>query len=809
MTTVCAGTGRRRLLRISTDNPKRLPFPGIPFPGPVMHRVARSCALLLALVAPLAAQSPSQREALARWRDSLEAATTRTALDALSPRTGDGDKALRQLRRALLNARRGDLGNDRQAFEKALFDLDQSSARHRDWPWPEFALAATFREFAKRDFPPLASDGQRDGEGQLDAAWRHLRDALDRDPTMPEARALALRLLVPAGDRTLPGVQQQILDHLMRVPAPEADAWLVFGRALRGRGALDSARAAFERSLGAGGDASRLSLEGARTLAALDDTLGAAALYWAGARHATAIGRAAYRLDLEWIAVDDSLHGFEAATGDSLAPWLERFWAERDARSAKSPDGRLIEHLRRWNVAFTRYRVAIPWRRTMFKRVEVGFEGRDLCVAGNGKFYEQLARTPPHDPDDLRWREALLDHRGLIYLRHGAPITGLHLTGVTGSTPMRTTGGSDDASADPSGDAALAESRASVEVWVYWMDGDWRVLFFRGSKAYGTYAATTLTSYLPLSYVDEWLQVGAKIPQYAKAASSMQHPSRVVPMSCMPGIGQAIDKSRGDATLGISTDSDTPPILRPWNAVLDIFALGSGREESGRALLTFAIPMTKLRTTPRDSGRVGIDIAFRLSAFERATGRMIQLDTVRHFAVNDAARPGQYLSGYFELPLEPGQWNVSILARQRNDSSGAFAEVRGQVVPVGDRLALSDIVTGAENGRPLLATLAGPLPLNALGAWRRDVPAELYFEVHGLAAGAPFETTIELRPIERGNRQSVTLRTTERATGSTTPMRRTVGLDRLPPGRYRLTVTVAAGGITARQERDLLVAPPK
>lgn len=774
-----------------------------------MRCIARVSALLGIVVSPLAAQSPAQRDALAHWRDSLQVATTRDAVDALASRADDGDKALRQLRRALVNARRGEVDTDRRAFEKALFDFDQAAARHRDWPWPEFALAAVFRHFAKHEFPALASEGQRDGESQLEAMWRHLRTALDLDRTMPEARRLALTLMVAQGDRTLPGDQQRILDHLIRVPSPEADAWLVYGRTLRGRGALDSARATFERSLAAGGDASRLSLEGARTLAALDDTLGAAALYWAGARHATPVGRAAYKLDLEWIAVEDSLPGFDAATGDSLAPWLARFWTERDARAAKTPDGRLIEHLRRWTVAFARYRVAIPWRRTMFKRVEVGFEGRDLCVAGNGKFYEQLARTPPHDPDDLRFREALLDHRGLIYLRHGAPITGLHLTGVTGATPMRSTGGSDDGSADPSGDAALAESRASTEVWVYWMEGDWRVLFFRGSKALGTYAATTLTSYLPLSYVDEWLAVGQKIPQYAKAASSMQHPSRVVPMSCMPGIGQAIDKSRGDATLGISTDSDSPRITKPWNAVLDIFALGSGREETGRALFTFALPVGKLATTPRDSGRAGIDVHFRLSAFERTSGRLVQLDTTRHFSTNGAPQPNQYLTGYFELPLESGTWSVSMLAWQRNDSSGAFADVRGEEIPVGDRLALSDVVTGAENGRPLLATPSGPLMLNPLGAWRRNVAAELYAEVHGLAAGAPFETTIEIRSAERGHRQSITQRTTERATGASTPLRRTVGLDRLTPGRYRLVVTVTSGGQTAKQSRDLIVVPAK
>ncbi|MES2303927.1 MAG: hypothetical protein V4558_00370 [Gemmatimonadota bacterium] len=772
--------------------------------------------LLVAVVLlgqPLAAQSPAQRLALAGWRDSLTRSGDVTAVAALGELAGSGDKALRPLRRAFYNARRGELAHDRGALEKALLDFDQASARHRDWPWPEYGSALVFRALHFGEFISTASPGQMEGESDAAAVWRHLRNALKRDPDALPARQLAIELLVRSGDRELPSVQQQLLDGLLRSATPEADALLVLGRTLRGREHYDSALQAFVRSGMRGGDGSRLALERARTLRAMGDSVGAAAAYWSGLAPLSFTGRVAYRTDLAWIVGSDSLAAFDTMPTDSIRPWLERFWARRDIQSATGRDGRLMEHLRRWAFAFAHFKVALPWRRTMFARVEIDFENHDACVASNTAFYERLARVPPVDSLDIRAREPLLDHRGLVYLRHGMPLSRQVLATATGLTPIRAVGiagdpFSDDLTPSQTAQGALTDSHGATELWLYWMEGDWRVLFFRGSKALGDGAGTTLTSYMPISFANEWWVAAQLDSKYGPAADQIEYYLGIQPKSCLGQVTSAIATSRMDALTAITTDSDSPPLTHPWNSVLDVFTVGSEANSDGRAIITFALPTAELQTTPRDSGRVGIDVRFRLSAYNRATGAIVQIDTVRHFGASGAVQANQYLSGLFEVPLTPGMWDVSVLARQERDSTGAYALSRARPVAIGTSLALSDVVTGTANGRILWRTPESMFPLNPLGAWTPNASLEIYYEIYGLPAGTGYRGTLELRPAEGQKAKSVIIGTTGQSTGLRTVVRRSVGLTQLKPGQYRLIITIHQGADSVVTERPLLITAP-
>ncbi|MES2303926.1 MAG: hypothetical protein V4558_00365 [Gemmatimonadota bacterium] len=772
---------------------------------------ALSLLVLLSSAAPIKAQTRDQRLALARWGDSLTHAQDAAALAAFGPVVGAGDKAVRQVRRALYNARRGEVSHDRGALEKALFDFDQASARHRDWPWPDYGLALVFKTLHFEDFPAIGSSGQYPGEAHSEATWRHLRDAIKRDPAMPEARHLALSLMIAAGDRELPATQEDLFNRMLGTPSPEADLQLVFGRVLRARKQFDSSLMAFDRALGVGGDRAQLQLERARSLRSLGDSTAAVAAYWDGAAHPSEIGRRAYRTDLAWILSPDSLGGFDAQSSDSLLPWLTRFWAERDMWSAKTTNGRLAEHLRRWAVAFANFRVSTPWRRTMYTRVEFGYEGLSSCISSYSSFYRQLSRMPPEDPADIRSREPLLDHRGLVYLRHGDPVGRTALVSVTGPTDVGSVGSpvlTYNGSPSYGMSVDIAATRASTASWLYWIEGAWRVLFFRGSKALGTNAPTTLTSFLPLDWIQEWLTVAKMAPEYAPAASKLATYTGMQPVSCLSEVKKAVQKSRRDGTVGISTDSDSPPITHPWNGVLEIFGVGGSPGNDGRALITFALPTTRLQTTPRDSGRVGIDVRFRLSAYNRATGAIVQIDTVRHFAATTAAQANQFLSGLFEVPLTPGAWDVSVLARQETDSSGAYALSRARPIAIGASLALSDVVTGTGNGRILWPTAQGAFPLNPLSAWTPKASLEIYYEIYGLADGTSYRATLELRPADGQKTKSVIIGTTGQSAGLTTHVRRTVGLTQLKPGGYRLIVTVTHGAESATSERPIQIVKP-
>jgi hypothetical protein len=748
----------------------------------------------------LGSQSPADRALLAQ----LDAATG----DGTLPTVPEAeDDAARTLQVGLGEFAEWERSGSLRLAEQALFRFEQARSRRGDWGWPDYLQARLFLEYHHHDVPVRNSVGAVEGEQHLDAMFRHLRSALVRDPDLVQARDLLVAITLSSADRTLrPAVRDAIANEVERGD-PHPGALVVWARYLRAEGQHDSALATFDRAARLGFDPSVLGLERARSLTAVGRPGLAEDAYWDGVTQLTAAGRQAYRQDLGYILLADSLAAFDAVPDADVGGWLRRFWGERDAAVARDPGERLREHLRRWVYAFERYRLPAPWRIDFFTRVDLAFDDIRAPCTGGTNMYKSLPIEPVALPGDPRATESLLDHRGLIYLKHGEPFAKAIPPLSSELEPERDLA---QAGGNPEGQEGnrLATSVARSEAWVYWIEGAWRVFAFRGSDALGRHAATTLSSYLPLLNPQGWLALAQMLPEYQAAANQLVNYTGIQPKGCLPAINVAIGQQRADALVGIETDSDTPQIEQPWNAALRLFALGHDRDASGRALVTFAIPTDQVQGERLADGRLLWWLNFRVTAYRPADGLRVDLDTARTFAA--AAPPsGGQLTGWFELPLGPGTWQVAVRVKERADpEGGAFALRRGLVIDRGSTLALSDVVTGRDDVAPWSAP-DGPFPVNALGTWPVGGEVGLWFEVRGLAAGDGYRTTMTVEPTGGRRGRNVTITTDDRASGPVTRVRKALGLQRLEPGAYDLTVTVEAGGQQAtRVQRILVVEAP-
>jgi hypothetical protein len=781
-----------------------------------------------------AGQSLADRAALAAWADSLASATTAASLTRYDARAHRGAGDAGDIRLALFQLRKAELTSDRGLTELALIRLNAVGASHRSWPWPDYLTARTFFWLSDQNAPVILSAGLIEGESHVEAAWRHLHQSISTDSGFSPARSLALHVLAAEGDRELRGDERALLHLLLRRRNPEPAALLVAARDFRTHRRHDSALVMLDRAVAAHGDLATLQLERARTLHALGDTLQARLAYWDGIAHLTPAGREMYRHDLAWIMPPDSLVLFDRIPDDSVSDWMYRVWAQRDAEAANRPGERLQEHFRRWTYAFDHYRVASPWRHNQFARVEYGFEGVDRCIGSDSELYELLAREQPAHPGDVRHREPLLDNRGLIYLHHGAPYQIVYGPGhpftsdTSNATPTTTL--ATDLPIDtipPASDPALECAHMAKdtllpvgpnEAWKYWIGGQWRVLNFRGSCALGRYAATTLTSYLPISPATsgDWLARAELLPEYHEAAlqiaayvSKFQH---VVPMTCLNGVQSVVALSRADADVAVRTDSHTPLIRRPWGAVIQAFALGSGVDQSGEGLVTFAIPIDSLHAARVPNGKLVYNLTARIVGYDRASGRMFTIDSMREITAPKQAGAQAHLSGWFEFALDAGDWEVAVRMNQGLDSTGAYALAPHIKVDAGTTLSLSDLVTGSVNGLDWPAPDGSSFPLNVLGAWENGGTAEVYYQVNGLNANDAYHAVVEVRPLEPTAKESkdvVHVESTDRATGPVTTVRKSLGLAQLKPGIYRLIVSVDAGARHAEREQHVLVLQRK
>ncbi|MGH7594435.1 MAG: hypothetical protein ACRELE_11390 [Gemmatimonadales bacterium] len=764
-------------------------------------------AVLVLMPPGCAAQAPSESAVLSAWNDSLYAATSEhlPRLDADS-RTGHGDVGA--MRRALFRLRQAEVRNDRHELEAALMALDLVGAAHRRWAWPSYAMADGYAYLARKHAPLLPLSDQYEGESHADAVWRNLADALRNDAELAPARRLATDLMVAGGDRELMRTERGILATLLRHGPAEPDVLLVEARDLRTRLAYDSALRVFDLSATRGGDRSRLSLERARTLAALGDSAASEDAYWGGLAQLTSTGREMYRFDLAWIVSPDSLATFDKVPDDALAGWLRRFWAERDAAAANLPGERLADHLQREVFVYAQYRVDRPWRHTQMTRVEYLFEDMTPCVKSDAALYDLLAREAPVHAGDIRDHEPLLDHRGLIYLKHGRPWRTL-------SEPVALLA-ANDADARSDADAiGVAHRRgpgnpiAESDSWLYWFEGDWRLLHFRGSNALGLFRPTTLSGYLPVDPAF-YASRAAMLPAYADAAQTlagweMSRVRRQGAASCLDEVVAAIRKSRDDAHTAAAGDSDTPIIALPWTSAIQVFGLGHGDDHSGKLLLSFAFSGDALRAVLDAHGQLAFSIHFRVIAFNRVTGESVTLDTTRMFRAPDQLRPGQSLTGWLELPVTGGTWQVAMRANEGAGSAGAYMLHRDVVVDAGSALSLSDIVTGQDGAASWWATDGASFPLNVLDAWASGGTARLFYEVRGLHLGDVYQTVVELAPVGSGGKTAVRLVTTDRAAGSVDYVRKSLGLEQLKPGKYHLSVMVSQGSQRAVRGRDLVI----
>ena len=790
---------------------------------------------------------------LTGWADSLQRLADGPSIApydgpsrGVSGRAGD-------IRRALLQVRHADLTDNRAEIELVLTNM-QVLANRTDWAWPHYVMALAFEAMARKRWVETLSDGKELAERHSDAVWRTLRAALDRDETFAPARRLLGALTAAQGDRFLRPDQVTALQREARQPDADPDALLAWGRHLRTLREYPAALTAFSQALNRGGDHGRLALELARTVMATRDPAAAVTSYWDGLAGLTPVGREAYRFDLAWITDSTALADFDRLADSAVEPWLRRFWNARDAEAANHPGERLREHLRRWVVAMENYRALSPWSDAFFTRVELGFEydphesvrpvygasetsGKmAYCIRQDAAMFEQLWHMQPSHAGDLRSREPLLDHRGLVYLRHGEPQRRIDGGGAPGGgllggqivRPPRWSVVNVGQARGPRGvllpwsAAGLGEAPdrpngPAGESWIYGLGGEWRILQFRGSVALGMYAATTMTQRVPAEWLDD-PGVEATIPgltygQLAKRidkeeSSPMRKALRdnMNATSCDKEAVAAAAQTRADEHLFLNRDTDTPPDLRPSNSVVQAFALGIADDQSGEALLSFAIASEVLRSDVDDSGVFEYSVAFRVVAYDKAHDRTVTVDTVRRFARAQPLAPGQFLTAHLDLRLPAGDWHVAARAQQVGGTV-AINDSRTIHIDRAAPLTLSDIVTGRPGTPDWLATDQLTFPVNYTNGWYPDETAELFFEVRGVPAGTPYRTTIAIRPVDPKSKASIQVASTDPGTGAVTYVRKSLGLKQLPPGTYTLEVTVEYAGAKAARARQVLIVP--
>ncbi|HXI21448.1 MAG TPA: hypothetical protein VNH46_10195, partial [Gemmatimonadales bacterium] len=272
-----------------------------------------------------------------------------------------------------------------------------------------------------------------------------------------------------------------------------------------------------------------------------------------------------------------------------------------------------------------------------------------------------------------------------------------------------------------------------------------------------------------------------------------------------------IARGREAIAAGVTTDGYPQHFKRSLDGVMELYGVGLGPGQHRRVLAVFAVPGRNLVPHARPDGGPGLlyPIAIRLIAMDRASGVVRQLDTVRTFLTRDTLRGEQHLTGWLELPVPAGIYDVRALLTSPGVDAGSGAGRDSVALAArSDSLTLSDIILGRE-GQLSWRYDGAPVPLNPLNAYPRGGTATLFYELAGLQPGRHYRVAFAIRrPEDKPDQRpqvSVAFDVTARADYQ--PERREIGLENLKPGAYLLQTTVAAadGGPTIVRTRALNV----
>lgn len=749
----------------------------------------RRFTLLLPLVLLLpcggaGAQLLTDRVALERFRDSLEAMTEPAVLKALegdliAQARRDRDNAILHLRLGFVALRLGQLaearddrGEARRHYDEAGGEFEWATQVKPDWPYGWYGLG-------------VAELGLGDSEVTL---VEGLQTMLGRDALTRSANAFAKSAEVDPGfvaglvELSNTALRQRInarmdvalaaLRRASRTSAAASPAVLLArGRVERVAGSLDSSAAALTRLLDRDSSNATARYELARTRFLQEDG-SATALWYRALASGDSTTLALIRADLATIFADSTLEAFDQAGPDERLALVRDFWQRRDDDELHPRGGRVAEHYRRLDVARRSYRLVS--------------ENRQYGIA-----------------ERYRSGQSEYDDRGVIYIRHGEP---------------------DERS------QYNAPGIEPNESWLYRRESGDLLFHFVARQDVQDYRLVE-SLFDVLDYASTVAMRDLERLSNDPGTESLRRHIEGLLLSREPfdplysrllgagrsGSAQLLTEERatGRRSIAIGTTTDSWPLDlgRRIEAHLRVLAVGS--DASGPQMqVAFAIPGRELVAREVEQG-FAYPVRIRASVISLDGTTVARADTTRTFLTTAPIDEGQLLLGRLPVNVPPGLLTVRVALQ--TDRGGLVTEREELRVPspLGPEPGLSDLALGARSVfLPWQVPGGDTAWVNPLSRFARSEAAQLYFEVTGLPPGERYTVELTLRregggSIFRrifGGGAALKFEVVREHPGGVDRITRELSLARVDPGRYVLEVKVRTdGGTEVVRRRDLEV----
>lgn len=773
-----------------------------------------ACALLL-IASPLGAQEAKDRPLLDSLFAAMAQAKTAADLPAVS-RCSVSPGSFARMCEGLLLTRRAELAGQVDDANRAEALLRRTVEEKSDWAVAWYGLGVARFELAR--FKVLAREGPRQvaGLSWVAGGTAALVRALELDPTLIGAAEALARAPMPREGVSRVTERLAILRRLRGSLQLSPASRLALGRVEREGGNPDTAAVLLGEAMAAGADSGVAMLEMARALHQAGRPVEGRGLLFAGAeRTTTEESKRRYREELSWVASPEELASWDSTAAPQRKAWLENFWGGRDVREGRGDGERLIEHYVRMDFASKNFKVTIPQvgrqkTRSVALSTDTDWIPGNTLVSSDApaptaeqvEAEADLATTNAYASTVgikvpfriFEVQQDLMDDRGIIWIRHGKP-----------DLKTATVGGT------------------AGEAWLYRRAGEPAlVLFFAEADFDGTTGASVLVP-TPAGGLPEainqlcgggmgmcdWLQGNAASAGRGSNGNGSPNNLRASEMRASPDLARKM-RFAGIEQIkrAVTTDAFPRTFDAPLDPIAQVYGLDRAAGGSPRLVVAFALPGEKLTysTPPEAGGRAVYPVRVRLLSIDQATGARFELDTLRQFAAATPLKEGQYLTGVAEMKVPAGRYTTTLVLTQ-DGGKGALARLAAVEAPTNQGLRISDVVLGREGSGVTWNSGTTRVAMNPLNAYAKGATAELYYQLSGLKSGQAYVTRLEFLPAaEKEAKAKLSLSFPATADAERAEVVRSIGLENLDPGSYRLRVTVTGAGASTTATAWLVIA---
>ncbi|HEX5818184.1 MAG TPA: hypothetical protein VFY20_04860 [Gemmatimonadales bacterium] len=790
-------------------------------PGRILHRLALATTLLVALAGTLSAQGGPNRPQLDDLVRKL-AFVDRAGLEALRthPATAlPGDEGL--LARSWVDLVQAEMGEGTNGLVDLADQFGRVVKGHADWGLANLGLARTaLLMHGRRAATAPNYAGQLRGRHFL--GYTHHMELALRDPVqLGEGLTYAVARLEDEADRVQPLPITKRLAALAERREADARVDLVLARDARTKGEAATALTFIDRYLARGGDAGVGRLERARILAMLDSMPQAVAEYGVGLdAPPTPAARAIYRRDIAWVATGGELAAFDSLAADSVGSYVRRFWAVRDARELRQPGERVAEHLRRWVYAFRYLRVPLAPRRDNVSKLLIN-RVATACLEGPLSL-EDIVPLDPSRPDDARDAERVLDHRAVLWMRHGPPLrvqmrdstvnaavdfgressfiderdaVSREFQALLPVSPdfnpdIRLRSGAQQASTS----TAFRSTPTQNQAWLYLIEGVPRIYFLSGSSSLGNDNPGTLyLGVIPDQIAVAELLEGLPLEPSLRrdvlldaAAGRNRFDATRRDYFCSPQGQEWKAEVQEDGLVAATTDSYHRTYEQQLASSARVYTMG--RPAAGDGFLIVAIAADTRRLTPSANVPGEYRLALDALTLDPRTADRDQRHADLTFVVDP--KTGTEASAAAAMPLRAGHREARIQLSQGEAVGSLMSEI---IEPAGNGpgVTASDIVLGEDGARTTVKVSGRAIPVSPSGVFSPKSTLALYYELYGTVPGQKYKSKLALRRTDNPKAgAAASVEFTDEAGADKLQLERRLTLPDIKKGDYQLELTV-------------------